>query len=519
MTVLELRFPAGRFHATPWGRHVNEGAVEWPPSPWRILRSLIATRHLKARAEVPEEILHAMVTALAAQPPRYRLPDASQGHTRHYLPFNEGKHEKTTKVFDTFIQLAPNAPVQVAWDVTLATEQLAALRVLAERLGYFGRAESLVEACVGDAFQEDDDVVRPLGDGDEAPGGTELIRLLAPVSPEHYEAWQRDFMAKATAALGPRPTATQKKKLPNIPADLFAALHADTGDLQAAGWNLPPGAAHVNYARSERAFVPANHARRLSTKDLPTVARYAVMSAVLPRITQAISIGDRVHKALCSWSENSAVFTGKDDAGQPRAGHAHAHIFCEANGERDTITHLSVWASMGFAGDACTTLRRLNKVWGHGGHDVRLVLLGLGQPSEFPDCQLFGTSKVWRSATPFVSTRHGKTFRDGRPKMDETGWQIGSAAHDLLRLLALDPQTTGADISRGKAVRAGQRDLRAIQFQTIRHDGQGRRGDGDRAGFTITFGERVTGPLAIGYGAHFGLGLFIPADEPGPRHA
>jgi CRISPR-associated protein Csb2 len=243
------------------------------------------------------------------------------------------------------------------------------------------------------------------------------------------------------------------------------------------------------------------------------------MSAVLPRITQAISIGDRVHKALCSWSENSAVFTGKDDAGQPRAGHAHAHIFCEANGERDTITHLSVWASMGFAGDACTTLRRLNKVWGHGGHDVRLVLLGLGQPSEFPDCQLFGTSKVWRSATPFVSTRHGKTFRDGRPKMDETGWQIGSAAHDLLRLLALDPQTTGADISRGKAVRAGQRDLRAIQFQTIRHDGQGRRGDGDRAGFTITFGERVTGPLAIGYGAHFGLGLFIPADEPGPRHA
>ena len=27
MISIELRFPAGRFHGTPWGRHVNEGAV------------------------------------------------------------------------------------------------------------------------------------------------------------------------------------------------------------------------------------------------------------------------------------------------------------------------------------------------------------------------------------------------------------------------------------------------------------------------------------------------------------
>ena len=48
MPIIKLNFPAGRMHATPWGRHVNEGAVEWPPSPWRILRALVATWHLKA---------------------------------------------------------------------------------------------------------------------------------------------------------------------------------------------------------------------------------------------------------------------------------------------------------------------------------------------------------------------------------------------------------------------------------------------------------------------------------------
>ena len=40
--IIKLKFPAGRYHATPWGRHVNEGVPEWPPSPWRLLRALVA---------------------------------------------------------------------------------------------------------------------------------------------------------------------------------------------------------------------------------------------------------------------------------------------------------------------------------------------------------------------------------------------------------------------------------------------------------------------------------------------
>jgi CRISPR-associated protein Csb2 len=36
MLALAFTFPAGRYHATPWGRHVNEADVAWPPEPWRI---------------------------------------------------------------------------------------------------------------------------------------------------------------------------------------------------------------------------------------------------------------------------------------------------------------------------------------------------------------------------------------------------------------------------------------------------------------------------------------------------
>ena len=48
MFALAFRFPADRYHATPWGRNVNEADVAWPPEPWRLLRALIAAWWRKA---------------------------------------------------------------------------------------------------------------------------------------------------------------------------------------------------------------------------------------------------------------------------------------------------------------------------------------------------------------------------------------------------------------------------------------------------------------------------------------
>jgi CRISPR-associated protein Csb2 len=527
MTVLELSFPAGRYHATPWGRHVNEGAVEWPPSPWRIVRALIATWYLKAR-EIPEDTVRSLVSALS-HPPVFRLPRATTAHTRHYMPYNEGKNERTTKVFDTFIQIAENDSVFVAWDLNLPSEQLDALRKLVKRLGYFGRAEGLVAARVLEAIPEATNrthsIAAPLSTGTPLPEKTELVRLLAPLTSEQYGTWRTEFLATKAA-----PTAATKRKRkkikgdagndePVVPTDLFESLHADTGKLQAAGWNLPPGATFVNYTRREDVFAPATRPLVTRKGPLPTVARYAVVSTVAPRITRAISIGDRVHDTLCNRSDQgkgrATVFTGLDQHGKPSINHEHAHIFCEANGPRDAVTHIIIWAPMGFDEAACLALRRLTKVWGHGGHDIRLVLHGIGQPTDFKECPLLGSAKAWRSLTPFVSTRHAKTFRDGRPKIDDSGWQHGSAPHDLQRLLALNPAWQGAKIrvleERAQPYAFGERRLRSLQFQTIRHDGAGKRGQNSGAAFLMEFPEPVRGPIALGYGAHFGLGLFVPA--------
>jgi CRISPR-associated protein Csb2 len=67
MLVVELRFLTGRYHATPWGRNVNEGATEWPPSPYRLVRALIDIWKRK-RPQWPVEKVEPLLAALASDP-------------------------------------------------------------------------------------------------------------------------------------------------------------------------------------------------------------------------------------------------------------------------------------------------------------------------------------------------------------------------------------------------------------------------------------------------------------------
>ena len=113
-------------------------------------------------------------------------------------------------------------------------------------------------------------------------------------------------------------------------ADIFAALLADTADLKRAGWSQPPGARWLDYARPRNAFaVHAEATTKALAGPLPTVARFAVASQVLPRLTQAVSVAERIHQSLVKISDNASVFTGLDPEGKPLHGHQHARIFAK----------------------------------------------------------------------------------------------------------------------------------------------------------------------------------------------
>jgi len=255
--------------------------------------------------------------------------------------------------------------------------------------------------------------------------------------------------------------------------------------------------------------------------DGPTVARFSLSGkAPAPRLTDAITFAERIHAALVELSDGSATFTGCDEQGRPLSGHAHAYIFSESNlalgrGEGGEITHVTIYAPVGFGPLETSVLERLKEVCGSG-IDARLSLLGLGEPEDFGGVDarkgkspLLAKSRSWVSRTPFIPTRHPKSTRAGAPKLDSAGLQIGSPEHELRRLIDLaglpDPSTVEpvyfTDLAGEKTGWSSFRRARSL--------GGGRRAGSVGYGFRIEFSEPVQGPVALGYGAHFGMGTFM----------
>ena len=440
------------------------------------------------------------------------------------MPYSEGPTTKTTKVFDTFIHVLDGDLIEIIWpSLTLSDVERKTLALLLNRLGYFGRAESLVEAKLV-AQPAHAPNARPLTNGELPQGDEELVRVICQMLPTDYLTWRSGYEA-AISVSTPKPTKKAKEKVSSVgaplPVDHFEALLADTGDLKRAGWNQPPGAIWIDYARRRDAFeVRAQSNAKLPSGPVPTIARFAVASQVLPRLTQTISVAERIHQSLVKISGSAPVFTGLDSDGKPRHGHDHVRILCESTDERGHITRITLFAPMGFDVRARYALDQLRRVWGIGGHDLQLILLGFGQRTDFAGLDasrdqspLLVEATEWRSLTPFVPTRHAKAHRNGRPKCDQYGLQIGSPAHDLCRLIdesglprptAIEPMSTGS---------LGNKSIRWLAFQRERKHGNGTCAGQMGYGFRITFPQAVRGPLTFGYASHFGLGLFAPVES------
>jgi len=517
MLTVGFRFIAGRYHATPWNRQVNEGTVEWPPHPWRIVRSLIATYHMKGRDAGDEKTLLSIIEKISA-PPVYQLPDACMGHTRHYMPlYKEGK---SSKIFDTFATISRDDVLLVSWpDTKLDEYEKKFLSSLLRRMSYLGRAESWVEADISMEPIKPNCYPLDSRELEHADKNMEITEILLPMGEDEYISWLHGYLEKSDPKTKRRLTALKSKK---------DALCIETSQLKKDGWSQPPCGKWVQYLRPSDCFdMKRIYSGGKITEKRPTVARYAVASQVPPRLTEAIYISERVHMSLVKYSDSSPVFTGRQEDGQPLSGHEHTHILCESNpshgiGRRGEITHISLFSPMGFGMRERKALDMLKKVWGHGGHDIRLILVGTGNPEEFGGTDTYsgrspvmGESNVWLSRTPFVPTRHPKTTRRGVAKKDDTGLQIGSPEHELIRLLVKNGFPRPESTTRIEGTDLAGHWTRWLHFRRERKKGGGTKATNMGYGFRIEFSEPIRGPIALGYGAHFGLGLFVP--EAGPE--
>lgn len=82
--LLQQTFPLGRFHATPWRTFAFDDPYgEWPPSPWRLLRAILArsfqlSRELPAEQEPElEQLREKMTLAFCTSSISWQLPTQS----------------------------------------------------------------------------------------------------------------------------------------------------------------------------------------------------------------------------------------------------------------------------------------------------------------------------------------------------------------------------------------------------------------------------------------------------------
>ncbi|MYN66372.1 MAG: type I-U CRISPR-associated protein Cas5/Cas6 [Acidobacteria bacterium] len=548
MFALAFRFRAGRYHATPWGRNVNEADVAWPPEPWRLLRALIAAWWRKGdRARWSEDNLARLVDTLAGTLPEYRLPaGAVHAHTRHYMPTGAlaNGRPKTTLVFDAFVRLPEHSTLVTAWPrVTLEAEAFAFASHLAGAVGYLGRAESWTE-CEALAEWDGDPNCRPL---DGAPHG-DPVRLLAPQTPAAYAAERQrimdDMRSQILAAPGKPPTqrAVEKqldkaltskgRQAHTLPERLVDALALDTADYQDRGWSRPPAAREIVYERAPEAAprVVARAAGRRTVRaegDLPTVARFLLAGRPLPRIEDAVRIGELMRRAALAqfgWRRDDAAgrsiplapweVSGRDTAGKPLKDPSHRHAFWlpeDADGD-GWIDHVSVFIASGLNREVQARFDRITRLWlapKQRSEDIdaepgavkewRLALEGFGRPADFAGgARIFGASRRWRSVTPFLASGHLKA----------TGY--AGEVRRLLRRRGLD--ATGVRVDELGAIEVGGTPRRAIHFHRFRSRGREVQPDAAGALLDVVLPEAIEGPLSIGYGSHFGLGLFA-ADQ------
>lgn len=481
MIAIRMRFLAGRLHATPWGHHVNEGVVEYPPSLFRLLRSLVATARRACLGQVAEAQVRRIVSALRT-PPVFHLPDAAVAHTRHYDQANGG-----VKFFDTFVALNPQDELFWLWpEATLEEADRAALATLLTALGTFGRAESWCEA--------------------ELVSEAETQRL----------ATKTDFINSQPLQVGGqlRQQETLRLLLPQaeLPAEkLLQVLETETSTMRKEKQLEPTGTRWLSYSRAAGILTPRRFAQRQPATTLPniTVARFALASAVLPLVQETLSFAELVRSALFKLrpdETHSYAFSGKTPAGEPLEGHGHAYFLPTDEDGDGRLDHVTVYAARGFDPDDIKALGKIRKLKRYDNpHEVSVVLLGLGNVEQFAQVPLFRHSKRWRSVTPFSLPRFASRGA-GKParKRDQPEAQ-------LLRELRVrawpEPKNL---IVRESYIANGRPPVRWLAFHSRR--AKGAQGFG-LAGFELEFAEPFTsGPLALGFGCHFGLGLFLPVE-------
>ncbi len=502
--VLAQTFPLGRFHATPWKVFpYDDPHGEWPPSPWRLVRAVLARSFQLDREFAGSPTSHAalreaMVRAFASSEVSFQLPASTWRGPglRQYQPAEfkrvpaSAKEPgmmayNTTKVLDNFwITSGTAAPIvwlfnSADWTLPLVAHLDACLA----RMTYFGRAESITE-----------------------------IRRLAQVPPE----------SSPVVKLEPRRSDNVVPVLALRTDATLTQLEATTDAPAVRDTEIPPGSRWMFAKRPAR---PPIRPVRRQKPMLPPVSliQFAIGSKVAPRYKDTVLITERFRNRVLgcftsiltgtprlNWADapddlrdQALLLSGRNRDGSPATGHRHASfLLC---GDNQAPSRLCVWRTEPFNDteqrailDAASSPLPLNykdDPW-----TLNLVPLDkLVPPPPGLDDQM--PHREWHTLTPYVPSRH-VYGRSGKEKSGDT----------VLEQLTEELAGRGYDVS---GTTASAEKLGWVKVHKASSLGSSRTNI-SKLGYSvkIALGSAVKGPIFLGASSHFGLGLFVPTTSP-----
>ncbi len=501
---IEQTFPLGRFHATPWKVFpYDDPHGEWPPSPWRLLRAVMARSYqLWRETGIPSDEHRAqLVRAFASSSVSWYLPKFTWRGPglRQYQPAEfkrvpaDAKKPgvmtyNTTKARDNFWLTSPECD-PIVWVLESNEWAQSTRNLLADcldRMTYFGRTESITEIRCVDGLPPNIDIndINCVLEGAPSSGS---VPVLAPT---------RDVALEQVQAL--------------------------TDDPSVAESTVPPGAQWLFAMRPVKSPVNLPRRKRKSREPTPFV-QFAIGSRVSPPRKSIVVLTQRFRGRVvraflgCGWRQASSaqrdkvrLLTGKDADGKPLQEH-HPHVYFGIHFDERTgrAARLMVWRGQPFTDDEQRAIlkaanqelpiafgrTRRKDPWA-----VRLVPLDSQEPPPRGfDVQAY---RRWETATPYVPPRH-VYGRRGRVKSGET-------VEDQLRR---EVNRQGFDTSK-LIINVDDQGFRWTQVHRPWRS-QGDPTNFEKRGYhvSLTFDTPVRGPIALGHSSHFGLGLFVPASR------
>lgn len=469
MTAIRLTFEVSRYHATPWGRHVNEGVTEWPPSPYRFLRALYDVWQRKYR-DIAESSVEELLGQLGSSDPLYLLPRASPSHTRSYLSSNSMDPTDKNLVFDAFMALDRGASCMMMWpSLELSPEHRELLARMLEGLNYLGRSESWVTAEVADGLTTEGYRCEPVTESSVTSG--EDVPVAGVVTPANYSG-KRNWLS---------------------------ALTTSSADILRARASEPPLLRWVRYGLEEGS-VDLDPPSRMERKEPNAQAvLISLDSKLLPLVTSTIEVAEQIRVRLMGAhkkrmggdiSKVSSCFSGKNADGSMRLDHGHIFILPlrDVDGLRiDRVLLLS--RNRPLTRDELDAVRGVRELWQADNRpEVRCVISWQGELSS----DVAGANvREAVSVTPFVTTRH---MRKGR---ELNAFLVDEVIREC-RHHGLPPVEAIERLERIE----GKFDI--VEYRL------NRKKDNPSSGyaFKIRFKEEVRVPFSLGYACHYGLGQF-----------